>query len=283
MYFVAIDVETANADFSSICQIGLAVYSDHQLSEEWTTYINPEDYFSSINVAIHGINDDTVYSAPKFNEVDAKIIQYLDKSIVVCHTHFDRIAIEQAFSKYNLVSPSPIWLDTARVARRTWNEFAWSGYGLANICKSIGYDYKSHDALEDAKASAHVLLKAIEITGITLEGWLERVMQPINPEHAKPITKDGNPEGYLYGNNMVFTGALTMSRREAADLAASLGCNVHTGVNKYTNILVVGNQDIKKLGGHNKSNKHRKAEDLINKGQDIWIIGEKDFFELCKI
>ena len=40
---------------------------------------------------------------------------------------------------------------------------------------------------------------------------------------------------------------------------------------------VVGDQDIRHLAGHEKSNKHRKAEELIAKGQPIRILAERDF------
>jgi len=60
MNFVAIDVETANADMASICQIGLAKVENGTLSEEWKTYVDPEDYFDGINVAIHGIDESVV-------------------------------------------------------------------------------------------------------------------------------------------------------------------------------------------------------------------------------
>ncbi len=43
MEFVALDVETANADCSSICQIGIARFGDGCLAEEWSTLVNPED------------------------------------------------------------------------------------------------------------------------------------------------------------------------------------------------------------------------------------------------
>jgi DNA polymerase-3 subunit epsilon len=43
------------------------------------------------------------------------------------------------------------------VARRAWEEFAWSGYGLGNVCDFLGYDFIPHDALEDAKAAAYIL------------------------------------------------------------------------------------------------------------------------------
>jgi hypothetical protein len=39
MEFVAIDVETANADMASICQIGIAEFKDGTLAEEWKTYV----------------------------------------------------------------------------------------------------------------------------------------------------------------------------------------------------------------------------------------------------
>ncbi len=55
---------------------------------------------------------------------------------------------------------------------------------------------------------------------------------------------------------------------------------VANGVNKKTTILVVGNQDVKKIAGHEKSLKHRKAEKLITEGYPIRILQENDFKEL---
>jgi DNA polymerase-3 subunit epsilon len=69
MGFVAIDVETANPDMVSICQIGLARYKDGLLTEEWKSYIDPQDYFDDINVSIHGIDKSTVRGAPVFAQV----------------------------------------------------------------------------------------------------------------------------------------------------------------------------------------------------------------------
>ena len=78
----------------------------------------------------------------------------------------------------------------------------------------------------------------------------------------------------------MFTGALSVPRREAADLAAAIGCRVDSGVTKRTTTLVVGDQDVTKLGGHNRSSKHRKAEELISAGQGIRILRESDFMVL---
>ena len=45
MDFVAIDVETANADLASICQIGIVAFENGSVKESWQSLVNPEDYF----------------------------------------------------------------------------------------------------------------------------------------------------------------------------------------------------------------------------------------------
>lgn len=283
MKFIALDVETANADMSSICQIGIAKFAGGLLVEEWSSLIDPEDYFDPINIHIHGITENDVAGCPTFFETHDVLRRFLDHEVCVCHTHFDRVSISRALNKYGLKEINTVWLDSARVARRTWKEFAWRGYGLANVCSKIGYKFEHHDALEDAKASGHVLLAAIEATGLDLEAWLNRIKQPIDPSHSScgsAIAREGNPEGDFHGEVIVFTGALEQPRSEAADLAASVGCTVATSVTKKTSLLVVGDQDISKLAGKEKSSKHIKAEDLISNGQKIRILKESDFNEL---
>ena len=278
MDFVAIDLETANSDMASICQIGIAKFVNGVLVEEWVSLLNPEDYFDFINVDIHGIDENDVTDAPTFTEIFDKLKYFMDGEICVCHTHFDRISLAKAFQKHSLQPLNIIWLDSARVARRTWKEFAWSGYGLANVCRKIGYEFKHHDALEDAKASGQVLLAAVQESKLDLDMWVNRVKQPIDLEHSSQgaaIERVGNPEGDLFGEVVVFTGSLQMSRSEAAEMASKVGCDVAQGVTKHTTILVVGDQDITKLAGKEKSAKHLKAEQLIAKGHVIRIIPRK--------
>ena len=270
---------------ASVCQVGLAVYENGALATEWKSLVDPEDYFDTVNVSIHGINEIAVRGAPKLPEIAQLVCEHMRTRVIVCHTHFDRLAIRQAFQKHRLSVPACMWLDSARVARRTWDEFARSGYGLKNVCDTLGYKFDHHDALEDAKAAAQVLLAAIAKTGLDLDGWLKRVELPISistsaRKGTSRVARDGDPEGPLVGEVLVFTGSLTIVRREAADMAAKIGCTVADGVNKKTTILVVGDQDVRKMAGLEKSSKHRKAEDLILIGQAIRILKESDFKEL---
>lgn len=286
MNFVAIDVETANADMASICQIGLARYDDGELAHEWKSYIDPEDYFDGINVSIHGIDESIVQGSPTFPELTDTLRSHLKGTVAVCHTHFDRVAIHQASRRYRMAPPECTWLDSARVARRTWKECARSGYGLHDVCRMLGYKFRHHDALEDAKAAAHILISAANHSGIDLQGWLKRVRQSIggaSGSRAGNESRAGNPEGQLHGEVLVFTGSLEMPRREAADLAASIGCEVARSVTKRTTMLVVGDQDVRRLAGHEKSTKHRKAETLISAGTSMRILRESDFRALLRL
>lgn len=284
--FVAIDVETANPDMATICQIGVASYRRGDLVDQWCSYIDPQDYFDLMNVFVHGIDENTVRDAPLLPGVVHPLYDRLDGQVVVSHTPFDRTSIRQAMDKYSLRHPTCTWLDSARVVRRTWEQFARKGYGLGSICDYLDYQFDHHHALEDAKAAGHIMLAAMECTGLDIGGWLKRVEQPIdlsNLGYQQKITRDGNVDGPLFGEVLVFTGALSLPRREAADMAASAGCEVVANVSRRTSVLVVGDQDIRRLVGHQKSTKHRKAEALAAKGHPIRILTESDFKALVAL
>src|SRR6202035_3303408 len=69
MDFVAFDVETANSDFSSICQVGVVVFTGGKIVTKQSILVNPECSFDHRNVAIHGICAEDVSDAPPFAEV----------------------------------------------------------------------------------------------------------------------------------------------------------------------------------------------------------------------
>lgn len=278
MRFIAVDLETANPRMSSVCQIGVVTFEDGKEVAAQMRYVDPRDYFDPVNVSIHGVTESDVRGAPHFGELHGWLCEQTSGEIVACHTHFDRVALAQACGQHALEPLACNWLDTARVARRAWSEFSQSGYGLANLARHFGISFQHHDALHDARTAGLILLKAIEETGFNPAEWIEN---PISPGSGAPIRRDGDGDGPLLGETIVFTGSLEIPRRAAADLAHEAGAAVEPNVTKHTTLLVVGDQDIAKLNGADKSGKHRKAEQLIERGQPIRIVGEADFMSVC--
>lgn len=277
--FIALDVETANADRASICQIGLAGFKGRQLLTQWKSLVDPRDDFDPFNISIHGIHERAVRGAPSFVQLAAELRELMTGAVVVCHTHFDRGAITRAFERSDQAAPNCVWVDSAMIARRAWPEGVHGGYGLQNLCSRIGYSYQAHDALEDAKAAAMVLLAAMDESGMGIAAWLERLAE-LRRSASRPVSAGGNPEGPLHGEVLVFTGALSLPRREAALRASRIGCKVAAGVTKSTTILVVGDDDARLPDWNAKSSKQRKAEALLAEGKHIQILTEADFESL---
>ena len=281
--FRAVDVETANADRASICQVGIVDVLDGEVAGSWQTLVDPEDWFDPFNISIHGISEDSVRGKPTLPEIHETLCDQLTDCVVVSHTAFDRVAISRAMGRYGLALPSIRWLDSARIARRAWPErYARRGYGLQNIARDLGVEYRAHDAVEDARAAATVVIRACVTTGIEVEEWLRRVEMPVfsSTESTASLSREGNPDGPLYGEAVAFTGRLGITRHEAARLAAAAGCRVSGGVTKKTTLLIVGTQDRAALRGYEKSSKHRTAEKLIRQGSELRILSERDFRDL---
>lgn len=276
--FNSIDVETANADRASICQIGVIQVRDGEVQNEWSTLVNPGDWFDPWNVSIHGIDESAVKGSPTFSRVHETLLSLLEGSVAVTHTSFDRIALERAATQHGMNRIQVAWLDSASIVRRVWpDRYGRSGYGLRKVADDFGISFQHHDALEDARTAAEIVIRACAATTTGITSWLSREKQQRARQSGRRIGKYG---GALYGESLVFTGALGIPRKDAADLAANAGSNVTDSVTKQTTILVVGTQDKTRLNGYEKSSKQRKAEEMIVNGAEIQILSEDDFFEL---
>lgn len=177
--FVVIDVETANYDVSSICQIGAVRFTNNEIVDEFNTYVNPETYFESINVDIHGITFDEVKSAPKFPDIYDELLKFFSDSIILTYTSFDRSSINKVISKYNLKPISNSWLDCAKVVRRFWTDFSYRGYGLKNVADFVGIEFNHHDALEDSRAAGLIFKKILEDSNQSINDWIFRCNRKI--------------------------------------------------------------------------------------------------------
>lgn len=158
--FFALDVETANNDRGSICQVGVACVRPDDSIETWVTLVDPRTrnwMFSGL----HGITDDMVQGAPTIRAVIDTLDGMLAGHTVYQHSGFDRSAIRAACAGLGRAEPAWDWRDSVGVARRAWPELKGNGgHGLAALKAHLGLRFEHHDAGEDARAAAEVVLLA---------------------------------------------------------------------------------------------------------------------------
>ncbi len=171
--FNAIDVETANQRPASICQIGIVQVRRGRIAGSWSALVDPGERFNAFNVRLHGIGPDAVQECPALPDLYPELRALLEGPPLVSHTGFDRAALDEAARKYALAPITARWLDSAMVARRAWPErYARRGYNLARVASDLGIAFQHHDALEDARAAAGIVLYACRHTGEDLDGLL---------------------------------------------------------------------------------------------------------------
>lgn len=287
--FVAIDVETANARYHSICQIGLVRFEDGREVESRAVYVDPRDDFAPFNVQLHGIGPGKVQGAPCFRDLAPDLSAWISGQTVVSHSHFDRSAVRLASERWQIAPPAPaLWIDSVHVAMAAFPELVQRGCSLRDLADALGIRFRHHDALEDARAAALLVAKATEATGKTPQELAAQTVavrieaRRKSPWAGKNVSRVGDGDGGLLGETIVFTGELKIPRAEAADMAAEAGGDVGSSVTMRTTMLVVGDREILP-GWQAKSTKHRRAEELIARGAPIRIVGEKDFLSLAAI
>ncbi|MEP5385858.1 MAG: exonuclease domain-containing protein [Shimia thalassica] len=167
--FIALDVETAGKTIAAICQIGLCFVGGAGDLQTYSVLVDPEEPFAPFNTELHGISADTVSGAGTFPTVYAALFEVLNTHSLVQHSAFDEKALAAACARYGLPMITSHWTNSVTVARQAWPALKGAGgYGLANLKKHLGLDFHHHDAGEDARASATVILRAEEVLGMPL-------------------------------------------------------------------------------------------------------------------
>lgn len=298
--FVAIDFETANADRSSICQIGITEVVDGilQPSKSWLVQPEGNDY-DAFNIHIHGIKPEDTENSPKFPDVWKEVYPYLKDKVVVAHnTSFDMYALRDALDNYQIEYPTFDYFCTLRIARYIVK--GCYSYSLDVVLNYLGIEFDGHHKADnDSAGCAKLLLKCLDMDGSTLEELEEKYnfhrgkfapdtfiahlainkkskteMLESLEEHPE-LADEGN---YFYGKNVCFTGTCSYgTRKELLQKIKDVGGIPSDSVTKKTEVLVVGQQDYRVVGEDGMSKKQEKAKALLDKGQDIEILSEIEF------
>ncbi len=169
--FAALDVETANPDPTSICQIGIATVRAGRVTQVWTQFVRPAGRFSRRHIRIHGITSEAVANAPPFAQLHSELERRLPE-FVVTHTGFDVAALLQACRRNRLPTFQRAWLDSSRIPNLVWpGRFPRGSRGLAPIADRLGIRFRHHDAGEDARAAAEIVLHCLNGSRTAIRDW----------------------------------------------------------------------------------------------------------------
>ena len=306
--FVALDLETATWEKSSICEIGIAIVRDSCVVETKSWLVKPyRNWYDSFNISIHGITPEMTKNSPSFKEVWREIQPYLENQVVVAHnTAFDMYALKYAFEENGMPYPNFRHFCSYRVARYCFKDTY--SYSLPIVCDAMGIQFNSHHrAGADAEACAKVFIKSLELSGAEnleelqskyefrcgrfAEGIFEgqrSVKKSVS--YGKSIKEYvGDPskideDSYFYQKSVCFTGTCRWAIRDKLlQTIADIGGFPQKGVNKSTQILVVGQQDYRRVGEDGMSSKQEKAMELKDADQDIEVMSEEQFLSMLGV
>lgn len=290
--YVVIDLETTGffPGFDEIIEFAGIKVNDGKIVDEFQTLIKPFREIDSFITELTGITNDMLSDAPRFQDVANKIKEFIGDDIIVGHNvSFDVNFLYDNFEDFFGIHITNDFEDTLRLSRKLFKEF--ENHQLSTCCKNLNHhSFPSHRAMDDVLATNELLQHIYDFADsnqIDLEDYFKRTWK-YNPNKKKlnvadiiATTDEIDEDNPLYGQSVCFTGTLDkMVRKDALQLVANLGGIPTDSVTKTTNLLVLGDIDYKNSVGDKKSNKYKKAESLILKGQDLKIISESAFLDM---
>ena len=129
--FTAIDFETANRYADSACSLAAVSIAGQSVMHEGYTLIKPPfNRFDEDNIRIHGITPQMVSAKPTFDALPGLNASY------AC---------------------------TVEISRKVWPDLP--NHKLDTVAGHLGFTFRHHQALDDARACARIVCAAAERTG----------------------------------------------------------------------------------------------------------------------
>lgn len=284
--YVVIDIETTGLDtkFDSIIELSAIRYKDDNQVENFSSLVNPGFVISDFITNLTGITNEALSGAHGLTKVLPEYIAFIGGDTIVGHNvNFDVNFIYDRAESIGVAPISNDFIDTMRFSRRLHPGL--SHHRLPDLVGLYGVDVTTfHRALADCETTAkcyQAMKREATETGFDYSARRSGGYNSVNLKGLTPTEENFNPENPLFGKNCVFTGKLErLSREAAAQLVVNIGGQCENNVTKKTNFLILGNNDYCTSIKDGKSNKQKKAESLILKGQDIQILSENVFYEM---
>ena len=168
--YCVLDLETTGFSFRTekITEIGIMKVKNHEVIDEFSTFVNPEKPIPQRVVEVTNITDEMVKDAPTIEEILPKALEFIGDSVLVAHN----ADFDIGFLKYNAgelgLKLGNTYIDTLRLAKDLFPEY--KKYKLGIIAENLGIKVEvAHRALDDVDTTVkvfNVMLNMLKEKGI---------------------------------------------------------------------------------------------------------------------
>ncbi|WP_164668785.1 ATP-dependent DNA helicase DinG [Virgibacillus doumboii] len=160
--YVVIDLETTGhspASHDRIIEVGIVVIQNDEITDEFSTFINPKIEIPSFISSLTGITDEDVKNAPVFEDKAHEIISMFENSYLIAHNvPFDLSFLNAELDRIGFIKLNNPVLDTVELSRILYPQAPSFKLGQLAEYLQIMHD-EPHRALSDAYVTAKLFLE----------------------------------------------------------------------------------------------------------------------------
>jgi DNA polymerase-3 subunit epsilon len=287
--YILIDIETTglSTEWDEIIEIAALKIKQDKIVDTFSSLVKPQFEIDEFITELTGISNQDLENAPSLIDVLPLFKDFISSSFLIGYNvNFDINFLYDAFLENMNYKMNNDYIDILRIARKVLPTL--EHHRLDDLISYYSLDERRlHRALNDCEKTFSVFQSLKEevlskfastedFKKINHSKSYDEIFKSLKAE--TDIFDESHP---IYNKICVFTGTLEkMSRKEAAQLVTNIGGICKNNITKDTNFLILGNTDYSKNIKGGKSNKQKKAEQLILSGQDLIILPENEFYEL---
>ncbi|MCX2827944.1 DNA polymerase III subunit epsilon [Bacillus pseudomycoides] len=186
--YVVIDFETTgfNPYNDRIIQVAAVRYRNHELADQFVSFVNPERFISNRITSLTGITNYRVSDAPTIQEVLPLFLAFLGEDTIVAHNaSFDMRFLKSNANMLRLPEPKNIVIDTVFLAKRYMKHAP--NHKLETLKRMLGIRLSSHNALDDCITCAAVYQKC---AAIQEEGQKKTKKETVEEDEVYTLIKE---------------------------------------------------------------------------------------------
>ena len=181
--YAILDIETTggNYDEEGITEIAIYRFDGEQITDQFSSLINPQKSIQPFVVKLTGINEKMLKNAPKFYEVAKRIVQITEDCILVAHNAaFDYRILNTEFRRLGFAYERKT-LCTVNLSQELLPE--QPSFNLGKLIRNLGIPFANQHR---AHGDAQVTLKLFELLleKDTQKQIIKKHIQYLNPNKA---------------------------------------------------------------------------------------------------